>query len=90
MQCKCGYSFVKGALKSPRPYKSYAVIAHEGYRKFIRLETKVVQAKGERARAKAIANSAEHVGVLYKCPRCKRLVLNRAGTWRTEFYTREK
>ncbi|MEK7794936.1 MAG: hypothetical protein AAB353_10415 [Candidatus Hydrogenedentota bacterium] len=84
------YSFAKGVLKTPRPYKSYAVIADEDYRKFIQSEKRALQAKDERARAKAIAKSAEYIGILYKCPRCKRHVLNRADARTVEFYTREK
>lgn len=92
MRCKCGYSFSQEVLgKDACGRQSYAVINDKHYRAFIRMEAKVLQARGEE-KQRAIARSAKYVGSLHECPQCSRLLLVRPvkpGVFSQEFFKRD-
>ena len=80
MRCKCGYDFARRMIERRRSDQSFAVVNHEDYRTFLKLETKVLQARrGSDARSRAIARSAEYIGCLRLCPKCSRLLLLQPG-----------
>lgn len=88
MRCKCGYDFGKKRLDEcrtgVRQFTSYAVVNHEDYKTFLKLEVKVLKCRTERTKLAAIARSAEYVGCLLECPQCARLVLLRPEPQDTE------
>jgi len=96
MRCKCGYAFSTERLRAlqtgeERPYESFAVVRDADYKKLLRREMKVVEAKakGKEAYLKAVARSSELVGSLMRCPACGRLVLLTPHGESVEFYARE-
>jgi len=94
MTCKCGYEFSKQILADLRSKKetaleSYAVVPDRSYRKFIKRETKVLAAKGDKARAKAIGKSARFVGTMLVCPECGRWAVSLPDRDEVTFLVRE-
>ena len=75
MRCHCGYDFAKQMLKGSRAFQSFAVVNNRDYQTFLKLETKVLRARGSDAKLGAIARSSEYVGCLHVCPKCSRLLL---------------
>ena len=78
MHCKCGYNF-SGKTRLKREFKSFAVIDDENYRKFLKSELRVLQAKDLKAKLQAIYRSSKLVGSLFECPKCSRLMLRKPG-----------
>ncbi len=93
MRCKCGYDFARHMIKRKRSGQSFAVVNYKDYRAFVKLETKVLQARGSDARLRAIARSSEYVGCLHQCPECSRLLLLQPSAGASDgslaFFTRE-
>jgi len=89
MTCTCGYSFAKAMLrrlkanKKGPPFKSYALIHNDDYRRVMKLDAKVLAAKTE-------STSSKYVGTAMTCPKCARLTVLMPRTSRKVVYAREK
>lgn len=80
MICKCGYNFTRAWLeanevKQKQPYVSFMLVNDKSYKKFIKSEMKVLQAKNKDDKLKAIAKSATFTGSMCVCPECSRLTI---------------
>lgn len=77
MQCTCGYNFALNASDiDTRPYKGFAVIPDEDYEKVMQIEAEYLQATGEEAKLKKIAEASQYVGSLLACPACGNYLLS--------------
>lgn len=94
MRCKCGYSFSGEAIKRRRKFESFAVVNNRDYQAFLKSESRVLRARGQLARLRAIARSSEYVGCLLECPECSRVLLLKPSAGSSDggatFYMREE
>ena len=85
MRCKCGYKF-SGA---DRKFEPFAVVRDRDYQAFLKSESRVLAARGEHAKMKAVARSSELVGSLMECPRCSRTLFLKPGGADVVFFRQE-
>ncbi len=86
MRCKCGY--VLSCVG--RGFDSHVVVADRDYPAFLKSERRVLAAKTQAAKLRAIARSSELSGLLLECPQCARLLFLKPGTAELIFLQREK
>ena len=93
MRCKCGYSFSRGMTKKKRGYESFAVVSDSSYQTFLQSEIKVLRARTDHTKLRAILDSSQFVGTLFECPKCSRLLLLKppasSSEDELEFYVKE-
>lgn len=89
MKCMCGHLFTLERDLRPRP-DNYAVIRDNEYKKVLRIEVKVLNAKDKLARLAAITRAARYVGSMRTCPDCGRLVFLTPGGDEVPFFKQEK
>jgi len=90
MECKCGFRFEQVTDLDARSYRSFAVIDDGDYAALLRAERRVLAAKGDAARLRALGSSAKYVATMMECPECSRLVLVQTSpTDKVIFYRRE-
>ena len=86
MHCRCGHKVVHAKEKN----MSYVVVDNCDYKKFIKSEKKVLEAKNSELKLDAIANSAQYIGNLYICPECDRLIFVPPHGDETLYYRKEE
>lgn len=90
MRCRCGYKFSGGTAKEEAEQERYAVVRNKDYKKFLRSEMRVLNARGQLARISAIARSSRYIGSALVCPLCRRLLLVPPGGGPAVSYKPEK
>ena len=80
MRCTCGFDFTKARLKElkggRRVFESYVAVSDADYRKFLKLEIRVLAAKNKSEKLKRLAKSAQFAGSITICPKCSALLFS--------------
>ncbi len=84
MQCSCGFDFAKARLNElqggRRVVESFVAVSDADYRKFLKLEIRVLAAKNQSEKLKRVAKSAQFAGSIMICPKCSALLFNSPET----------